>query len=278
MLKARRNIKKGLPVERPTLKSARRRIKILYGTTWIILIILVLSFIADGFFMPDIVTLAVLGPGVGTIIGLSIRYYIKKKSSKKGAGVKYILLAFIFIIIFMPKIASLITDGFEDIYKVDSPPEGYPIVTIEELVGHSIGGNEISREFKPGSSPLVPKHYDYRELVNIDGNTKTITIKYYNTINPYFAERIFKGINDRLEKGIKWRGMTIFQRNIIIDDEMKNLWTMDNMVLTEERDEIIIQKGNKVLHLLGDIDYDEDKTKELIINRFFLDSGAYEEF
>lgn len=125
-------------------------------------------------------------------------------------------------------------------------------------------------------SPIVPKHYTYWEHENLNSNSKSINIKYYEAINPYFAQIIFNGITEKLEKGMKWRGMTMFAKNIIIDDEMKNLWDVDNMVLTEERDEIIIQKGNIVLHLdnfSGVMDFNDIHTRELIISRFFSDSS-----
>lgn len=105
-----------------------------------------------------------------------------------------------------------------------------------------------------GMSPVTPKYYEYFEKSEVNGSVKCMRIKYYNTISPYFSEIIFNGITDDIEKGIRWRGMTIFARNVITDDEVKSLWDADNLALTEERDEIIIQKGNTVLHLSGDID------------------------
>jgi hypothetical protein len=105
-----------------------------------------------------------------------------------------------------------------------------------------------------------------------DDSARSMNIKYYKAINSYFAEIIFNGITERLEKGMKWRGMTIFTKNIITDDEMKNLWGVDNLALTEEEGEIIIQKGNIVLHLnnySGDMDFNDRQTRELIIDRFF---------
>lgn len=57
---------------------------------------------------------------------------------------------------------------------------------------------------------------------------------------------------------------------------MKNLWDMDNMALTEERDEIIMQKGNIILHIVnyyGVMDFNDGQTRELIISRFFPDSS-----
>ena len=275
ILKARSNIKKGFPIEKPTMKSARRRIIILYGSTWIILLLLVLSFIADAFFMPDIVLFALLGPGVGAIIGIGSRYYIKKKATKKEDGILVIVFAVILPIIFINTIGPFIMERSEDIYKVDSVPEGYPIITLKEITKESSEGS-VNMEFKPGKSPIVPKHYTFWESENINGNKKSMSIKYYKSINSYFAEVIFNGITERLEKGMKWRGMTIFTKKIITDDEMKNLWDVDNMALTDKRGEIIIQKGNIVLHLndfSGDIDFNDRQKRELIISRFFSDSS-----
>jgi len=273
ILKARSNIKNGLPIEKPTMKSARKRIIIFYGSSWIILLLLVLSFIVDAFFIPDIVVFALLGPGVGAIVGLGIRYYIKKKATKKEDGVLLIVFAVIIVIIFMYTIGAFIMEGLDDIYKVTSIPGGYPIITMEEISKEPSQISSLTKEFKPGRSPVTPKHYTYWELVNVNGNEENINIKYYKTISPYFAEIIFNGIRDKLENGFKWNGMTIFNRTIITDEEMKNLWHVDNMALTEERDEIIIQKGSIVLNFSGDIDFSDKQTRELIINRFFSDTS-----
>jgi len=65
--------------------------------------------------------------------------------------------------------------------------------------------------------------------------------------------------------------MTIFKKTVIKDDDMKNLWNADNTALTEEQNEIIIQKGNVVLHLSGDINFNDSQTRELMIEKFFSD-------
>lgn len=276
MIKARRDIKNGLSIVKPTLKSARRRIIAFSGTTWVIILIYTLSFISDAFFTPDKIALALLGPAVGMFLGSGVRYLVRKNKIKKDDSKLYIVISIIFIIIFMPIVSSLLIEGTEDMYKVDSVPEGYPIITMEEISKDTMHGSEIIREFKPGMSPIVPKHYTYWEYKKLNGITKSINVKYYEAINPYFAEIIFNGIIDKLEKGIKWRGEYILTQNIITDDKMKDLWGMNNMALAEERDEIIIQKGNIVLHLIDfseDMDFDDNQTRELIINRFFSDSS-----
>ena len=67
--------------------------------------------------------------------------------------------------------------------------------------------------------------------------------------------------------------MTLLDRIIVSDEEMKNSWDVDNLVLTQERDLIIIQKGSTVLNLSGDLDFNDNQTRELIISRFFSGSS-----
>ncbi|SDK99857.1 hypothetical protein [Natronincola ferrireducens] len=82
----------------------------------------------------------------------------------------------------------------------------------------------------------------------------------------------YNGVREELRRGIKWRDMYLFTKTIITDDGMKALWDVDNLALTEARNEIIVQKGNIVVHMLGDIDFDDRQTREVIINRFFTDA------
>ena len=276
MIKTRRNIRNGLSITKPTLKSARRRIRAFYGSSWIVLLIFVLSFIADAFYKPGVVAYVFLGPGIGAIFGLSIRYLVKNNKISQDSVLNYIVIGIIIMFILIWVAGPSIFEKADEIYKVDSVPEGYPIITLKEVSKESSQRGELSKEFKHGMSPVIPKHYTYYEYENLGDSARSINIKYYEAINPYFADIIFNGIIEGLEKGMKWRGMTIFTRNIITDNEMKNLWDMDNLALTEERDEIIIQKGNIVLRLDNYsriMDFNDKEIRELIISRFFYNSS-----
>lgn len=264
ILKARSNIKKGLPIEKPTMKNARRRIMFFYGSQWIILLILLMFILVDAFFRPQILV-SLLAPGIGIIVGLSIRYYIKKKARKKEDSVRVILISGLGVIILINTLYPFIFNKVDDSYKLTSVPKGYSIMTIEEVTKEPNKISLLTREFKPGTSPITPKYYSYLEY----SNNQSLNISYYQTIKPKYAEIIFNGIIDRLEKGFKWQGMTIFDRTIIKDEEMKDLWDVDKLVLTQERDVIIIQKENIVLKLSGDIDFNDKETRNLIISRFF---------
>lgn len=270
MLKARRSIKRGLPIQKPTLKNARRRMMAFQGTALCIGAIFIIAFICDAFFRPHIVGISLLGPIIGISIGSVLRYIIKKKSTKKENSVLYVVLALIFVLIFTPLVGSLFIDRFDDIdHTMDSIPVGYPVVSMEEMLEESQHGKLVSREFNYSMSPITPKQYNYWETMDINGNTVSIHTKYYQTIDSYFAEIIFNGVTEQLEKGFKWNGMYIFTKTIIIDDEMKNLWNVDNLAYTEERDELIVQKGSTVVHISGDINFENIQIRELIISKFF---------
>ena len=271
ILRARNNIKKGYPIEKPTMKNARRRIILFYGSTGIILLLFMLFIIVDAFYMPQIVIQAMIGPVIGIIVGLGLRYYTKKKAAKREDSIPVIIFAVFMVFIFIYTVGPFIFRGLEDSYKVTSVPEGYPIITLEEISKEPNKISTSTREFKRGSSPVTPKHYSYGEYFNGNGYAERLNVEYYKTIDPYYAEIIFNGIKHELEKGFEWKGMTIFDRTIISDDEMKSLWDADNLVLTQERDVLIMQKGNIVLNFSGDIDFSDKQTRELIIRRFFSD-------
>ena len=61
--------------------------------------------------------------------------------------------------------------------------------------------------------------------------------------------------------------MHLLTKTIITDDEMKELWDADYLALTEERDQIIVQKGNIVVHLEGDIEFEKREIREIIISK-----------
>lgn len=274
MIKARKNIKNGLSIVKPTLKSARRRIFAFNGSSLIFLMLFILAMAADTFFEPEKLTI-LLGLVVGAIVGTGIRNSVKKNKIKKGKIGSYTMVALIMVVILIRTAGTFITEKSEDMRKVDYVPEEYSIISLKEISKES--GGSVSREFKPGMSPLVPKHYTYWEYENLKGSAISINIKYYEAINPYFAGIIFDGITDRFEKGFKFMGaMVIAPKKIIKDDEMKKSWDVDIMALTEEQDQIIIQKGNIVLHLdnyAGVMDFNDRQTRELIINRFFSKSS-----
>ena len=187
---------------------------------------------------------------------------------EKSDAVTYVIVAIVILLFIGPVTGSLLTKiETSRTNRIDIIPEGYPVVTLYDLTEGAEQGKLISREFSPGMSPLTPKHYSYWETIDINGETEGIRVNYYKTLNPHFARIIFDGVTKKLEKGIKWRGMHLLTKTIITDDAMKKLWDVDNLALTEERDQIIVRKGNIVVHLDGDIDFEKREIREIIISK-----------
>ena len=268
-LRARRNINRGLPIEKPTLEGARKRMMALHGPTFVIGVIIALAIITDSFFRPQVVAMSLAGPIIGMVIGLILRYIIKRKATDKKDSVLYVTFAILGVLFFSAIANPLLSGiGVGSSYKRDIIPEGYPAITMSDLLEGSQQGTSVYSEFNAGMSPIIPKHYSYLETWDVNGTNENIRVKYYKTIHPRFAEIIFNGITAELREGIKWKDMILFRKTIISDDEMKNLWNVNNLALTEARDEIIIQKGNIVVHLSGNIDFENRHVRELIIDNF----------
>ena len=272
ILKAKKDIERGLPIEKPDYKSVRRRIIALNIITLIFGALIASAFIADSFFRPKIIATSLTGPVIGLIIGLIFRYFIKKRSTDKKDNVLYVTFA-IMGVVFLSAITNSFLSGvnMDSGYKIDSIPEGYPIITISDLLAGDQKGELLNREFDPGMSPIVPKHYALSELWFDNISNTNLYVRYYKTINPGFAQKIFKGIISEMERGMKWRGMTFFEKTIIYDNDMKNLWKVDELALTEELNEIIVLKGNIVVRLFGDIDFEDKYVRELISDKFFTE-------
>jgi len=270
MLKARKNIRRGLAIEKPTLKGARRRAMAFHIPTYIIGFIIIIALVADAFFLPDVLVISLLPLAIGSIIGFSLRYIIKKKLTDKKDSIVYVLLAVIVItitILIVPPIDIGRSGNYTN--NIEAIPDDYPVVTMCELNTEYEQGRLVGSEFSPRMSPITPRQYNYWETRDINGIMKGIRVNYYKTIGPYYAQIIFHGLAEKMQQVITWRSMTIRNKSVIADEEMRALWNMDNLVLTEDKDEILMQKGNTILHLSGDIDFEEKEIRELIINRFF---------
>ena len=269
-LKARKNIKVGLAIEKPSLKNAKIRAIVFNLPIFVLLLIIASAFIADSFFRPRIIAMSLAGPAIGTIIGLSFRYIIKKKVKEKKDVVLYAALAIVVLMFAIPITSSLFSKSNEDIlFSRDSIPADYPIIKISELLQSSEEGKMIYRSFDAGMSPVVLKHYKLRETGEIDGKEVLLFVRYYEAINPYFADVIYNGIIEELRRGIKFRGMYLLTKTVVIENEMKDLWKVDGFAITDKEDEIIAIKGNIVIHLSANIDFKESYVIQLIENTFF---------
>jgi len=65
-----------------------------------------------------------------------------------------------------------------------------------------------------------------------------------------------------IERVLSWRRVSLIE-----DDKLKELYNADNLLISEDKDVILIQKGNIVVHLRGDINFYEERVIEHITDR-----------
>lgn len=267
MLRSRRNIKNGLVIKKPTLKAAKRRAMVYFLPIIIFTFILLLAIAADTFYSNHPIWISLLPPLIGIVIGLGLRFAAKKIAKEKSDVISYIAVTIFILLVMGPVATSLLSNRETDwADRKDIIPDKYPVVTMYDLPGEYGQGVLASREFKYGMSPVIPRHYTLWETWDVDGRAKGMRISYYRAINPYFADIVFNGVVKELEEGFKWRGMRFHTRTIISEDALKNAWNVDELALTEEREQIIILKENVVVRLEGDIEFEDEEVKEVIMN------------
>lgn len=268
MLRSRRNIKDGLTIKKPTLKAAKRRARAYFLPMIIFTVILLLAIYADTFYSNHSVWMSLLPVLIGLGIGLVLRFAIKKKAKEKSDVISYIAVTIFILFAIGPVATTLLSKEEVDwVDKNDVIPGNYPVVTMYDLPGETEKGVLASREFEYGKSPIIPEHYTLWETWNVGSKAKGMRISYYRAIDPYFADIVFNGVIKALEEGFKWKGMRFNTKTIIFDDGMKNVWNVDDLALTKERDHIIIRKGNTVVRLEGDIEFEDKKIRNIIINK-----------
>jgi len=198
---------------------------------------------------------------MGISIGFTIRYFIKNKAKEKGDGILYAIVGIVSAIVIVNIVASLfIRSTFNNTNYEEPIPEGYPIVTMKDITKEANEDSLVSREFDIGRSPIIPKHYDYWETWDINGKRVSLRVHYYEIINPYFVEIIFNSKSEEIKRVLSWRNKSLIQ-----DEKMKNLYNADNLLISEDRDILLIQKGNKVVDLSGNIDFEDKMIRDHII-------------
>ncbi|MTI95489.1 MAG: hypothetical protein FH749_08360 [Firmicutes bacterium] len=121
------------------------------------------------------------------------------------------------------------------------------MLTLETLTG--VQGEEEHLSFYTGRSLVVPLHYDYYEGRDVGGDKERIIVRTYQTIHPVFAGIIFNGIAEKNRR----QGLT---NNVDLD-----LWNADRLLTTEDMGTILLQKGNRVLYIEGNLDFGSEQIR-----------------
>lgn len=272
MFRLNTNIKKEIPMKKPTLKSAKKRALISNVLTLAMILTFMIVTIMDVFLTSNKVILGLIPTVVGIGSGLIMRYFIKKKAKDKGDSILYIVVGMIAVILGVNIIGAFYIKNTTNNTVAKVPiPEGYSVVTLKDIREEV---NEIAlekREFSQGASLIVPKYYDYWEQWKIDGTKQIIRGSYYEASHPYFARIIFNGKAEAISRVPTFVNRSLRWENepLIEDEEMKQYWKVDRLLLTKDRDAIIVQKGNIIVFLTGDIDFNEVYTQQKIVEKLF---------
>lgn len=270
-LKAKRNIKLGLPIEKISVKRLRLHTKLYMTPIFMANTLIIAAIIADLTINPIDTFTKIFPSTLGVFIGLTFRAFMKRKAKEKKDAFKYGIILIIILFVSMRIFDGTFLDNKYGEHKIDTVPNNYTYISSKDLVqNHNL--DITDREFKKLKSPVVYMGYKLKERTEYMHETNYIYTNYYETANLYFAEKIFSGIVKNLEDGFRWNGMRIFTKEIVEDENLKNILNADRLALTKEKDEIIIQKGTKIINISGAIDFYDTKIIELIMNKFLVEN------
>lgn len=265
MIQSKKRLHRGLGMEVPSLKTARRRALLFSGARYLALPMLLFSLIEDKTILSDEVVVIFIVIAIAIGIGSLFRYFIKKKGKRKDDGLYYFILGMVLWIVFLPVVVRALF-GFidhEPSYYDDEVaiPEGYPIVTMNELSGNEQG--EVTWwEFHPRSSPIIPMSY----VLKGDLSGRYLDVNYYRSIHPSIGRMIFQGKVKELQKFLNY-----FDHSTIRDEDLRGRWGVEDLILSQNRDTLIIRKGPSVLYLSGSaLDFESQELIQGIME--YLDS------
>ena len=262
IIKSRRSVKSGYLLEVPSLKSAKRRAVAINIPLFIVLGLFVLAVFLDAMLKPKFVLGAMFPAIFGLCVGLILRHMIKKRATEKKDSVLYVTLSLLIILGVSAITSNMSLNDSEGYNGIEIVPENYAKIDFGQL---DWDAKLIRSGFEPGKSPVVPMHYNYWENRMLNGKEIRLGVAYYRTHNTGIAKIIFKGIIDELEKGIKWRGAYYLSKAMHLDDTLKASWGVDNLSISQERDELVVQKGAIVVRLWGELDFEDPQIRHLVM-------------
>lgn len=252
LYKMKRDIQKGYPRQEPTLKAAKRRAYAVNVPMIIIVCMLIIAIILDAIFSTYTVGISIAPLVIGGTLGTVLRYFIKKRSKDKSQAFR-----FVFVMIIILFCVVWLFEGWyfdqerEAYYTIEPIPNRYDLLSVDSIFEEDL----IRRTFDYGSTPFVPVQYTYSAL---DNQSLSIGVDYYQAFNLKMSKFIFESVVDDLEHGIKFQGMRLFEEEMTPDEQLKLLWQVDALEISESRAFIVIRKGDVVMKINGDIDFNAD--------------------
>ncbi|KUO53423.1 MAG: hypothetical protein APF76_09285 [Desulfitibacter sp. BRH_c19] len=243
--KARRNIKKGLPLPRTSIRAARLRGTILLSVGVLLIILMFIAVIADIIGGYTFALYAFLLPIPGIAIGIWYKKIVSTKERSRGKNIAIFAVAIFCIwIVFTVFTFGLISSRgmFDTITGARNElTSGYIAL---ELADFGIEKAPYARNFRKTSSLVVPIKLDYYEASS-DGVIRT---NYIRAINEKVAVYIFDGM-------LKREGSLIYRS---VSEAPAESWNADKAYyLKDNRTMILLLKDEVVIQLDGKFDFSQ---------------------
>lgn len=252
LYKMKRDIQKGYPRQKPTLKAAKRRAYAVNVPIIIIACILIFALILDTLFGTYTVGITIVPLVIGGTLGTVLRYFIKKRSKDKSQAFRFVfaMIIILFCVVWLFE-GWYFDQEREAYYTIEPIPNKHNLLAVDSIFEEDL----IRRTFDYGSTPFVPVQYAYRAL---DNQSFFIGVDYYQALNHKLSKFIFESVVDDLERGVKLQGRQLFVKEMKADEQLKLLWQVDALEISESRDFVVIRKGDVVMKIHGEIDFNAD--------------------
>lgn len=269
VIRTRGKLKGSNTLEPPNLKAARLRALIFDGVKvsamWIVVVFMLIDARARINEIAFILIIVAMSVGLA---GLS-RFIIKKKGKRKDDGLyfsfigAFIVFVFLFIVIYSLSGVLMDRDYKEEIII----PKDYPIVDVEELLG-ARQMEEPWYDFNSDSSYFIPLSYNAKG--GISGYYLGIT--YYRSKEDSFSKLVFKGQVNTLKRYFRsFRKYRIEVEKVKEDEELREKWQADQLIIGERENSIVIRKGKYVLGIESlKLDFHNEDLIEYFSNIYFV--------
>lgn len=258
--KAKRNIKRGLPLPRTSLKAARVRGLFLLCVATLLISLMLIAVIADAIGGHTFILYFLFLPITSLAIGIWYKKTVAAKVRSRGKNITIFVVAVLSIMIvftvFMTGLVASRGRLFESITGMKNElPNGYAAL---ELSDFGLAESPQIISFSKTSSFVVPQSYDYYEISQ-EGVVRT---KYIRAINTNVAEYIFDGM-------LKREGSLIYRS---VNEASADAWNVDMAYyLNNDKTMVLLLKDNIVIYLDNKLDLSQPDIVEICKDKLILE-------
>lgn len=253
---AKRNIRRGLPLPRTSLRAARWRGMFMLVIGGILISLMITAAIADAINGYRFILFFFLIPFSGVVIGIWFKKNVaaKERSRKKNLTIftAIVLGSTIFLTVLTIGIVLSSVKVSKGITGMKSGlPEGYTALKLSDFEIEELP--KVSN-FLKRSSFVVPINYDYYEIIN----GRSIKTSYIQAASPAIASYIFEGM-------VRREGSLLY-RSVI--EAPVEAWDVDQAYyLNDDMNMILLLKDEVVIRIDGKFDFSLPEVRKVSVEK-----------